>query len=80
MAEAIAGVVSGAGIDATTAFDEYEHHVECIAYSDTEAYYVDIPYQLYETGGGYSWKKIQGVSFGPDDVTFAPTECPESDY
>jgi hypothetical protein len=76
VAEAIAGVVSGAGIDATTQFDEYEHHVECIAYSDAEAFYVDIPYSLYETGGGYSWKKINGVNFSPDNVTFAPTEPP----
>lgn len=76
VAEGIANVVSMAGIDATTLFDEYEHHVECVAYSANEAYYVDIPYQLYEIGGGYNWKKIKNVVFEPDNVTFAPTNPP----
>ena len=29
---------------------------------------VDIPYYIYETGGGYNWKKIPDVKFGPNDV------------
>lgn len=34
-----------------------------------DGYYgVDIPPRKYETGGGYSWKKIPGVVFGPSDI------------
>jgi hypothetical protein len=34
-----------------------------------EGYVVDIPYHVYETGGGYTWKKIPDVEFEAEDVT-----------
>jgi hypothetical protein len=34
-----------------------------------EGYVVDIPYHVYETGGGYSFTKIPDVEFSPDDIT-----------
>lgn len=36
-----------------------------------EGYVVDVPYYVYETGGGYTWKKIQGVEFSPEDITIS---------
>jgi hypothetical protein len=33
-----------------------------------DAAVVDIPPQVYESGGGYSWKKIPGVKMAPDDI------------
>lgn len=33
-----------------------------------ERYLVDIPYSYYETGGGYSWKKIPNVVFDQNMV------------
>lgn len=31
-------------------------------------FWVDIDPRTYETGGGYNWKKIEGVKFSPSDV------------
>lgn len=35
----------------------------------TYVYNVDIHHSVYETGGGYSWKKIPNVEFLPEDVS-----------
>ena len=34
-----------------------------------EIYYVDIHHSTYETGGGYSWKKIPNIIFDASDVS-----------
>jgi hypothetical protein len=31
-------------------------------------YEVDIPPSVYETGGGYNWKKKDGIKFTPSDL------------
>jgi hypothetical protein len=36
-----------------------------------EGYVVDIPYHVYEKGGGYSWTKIPDVEFSPEDITLS---------
>jgi hypothetical protein len=36
-----------------------------------EGYVVDIPYYVYEKGGGYSWTKIPDVEFSPEDITIS---------
>lgn len=46
-----------------------DDHSWLIVMNRVEAYSVDIPPRVYETGGGYSWKKILGVVFKPDDIT-----------
>ncbi len=34
-----------------------------------EGYFtIDVPYSLYETGGGMNWRKIPGVQFSENDV------------
>ena len=43
-------------------------HVWAIAYNDQEAYEVDISPNVYETGGGYNWKKIPGVVFNQSHI------------
>jgi hypothetical protein len=48
-----------------------ENHVLTMVYLDEEGYVVDIPYHVYETGGGYSWTKIPDVEFSPEDITFS---------
>ena len=47
---------------------EGDEHNWVIVSRNDETYGVDIPHGLYETGGGYSWTKIPGVRFSPDDV------------
>lgn len=36
--------------------------------STREAFGVDIPPSVYETGAGYQWSKIEGVTIEPADV------------
>ncbi len=45
-----------------------DDHAYVIALTDTEAVAVDIPPRIYETGGGYSWKKKPGVRFSPSHI------------
>lgn len=42
-----------------------------------EAYGVDIPCFVYETGGGYSWKKIPDVQIRPSDIQIFEVDLPE---
>lgn len=46
-----------------------EHATILITDWVSEVYEVDIPYGLYEAGGGYKWAKIAGVVFTPDMIT-----------
>ena len=45
-----------------------DDHAWLIAYNHNEAYTIDIPHQMYESGGGYSWTKIEDVTFAPEDI------------
>lgn len=45
-----------------------DDHAYFVAYDDQKAYAVDIPPGAYETGGGFSWKKLPGVVLTGDDV------------
>lgn len=75
IAEAMAGVILEAGYDAQTIEAQVgEQHVWTVAYTDKEAYHVDMSYSLYERGGGYTWKKIDGVIFDPDWITITPAD------
>lgn len=45
-----------------------EQHVFVVARTADGVYEVDIPYYLYERGGGYQWTKLPGVSFEESDI------------
>jgi len=49
-----------------------DDHAWLIVYDDYEAVAVDIPPYVYETGGGYTWRKILGVRLSPADVVIEP--------
>src|SRR4051794_31046894 len=46
-----------------------ENHVWALFALGNEGYVVDVPYYVYETGGGYTWEKIPDVEFSAEDVT-----------
>jgi len=46
---------------------------------DEDYYLIDIRPHVYETGGGYTWKKIPDVAFTPDDITIDWAEALELD-
>jgi hypothetical protein len=46
-----------------------DDHAWIVVYDDREAFAVDVPPGVYETGGGYSWKKVPDAKVAPEDVT-----------
>jgi len=54
-------------------YDEYACHTSIYVYDTTAKliFNVDISPYNYETGGGYTWKKITGVTFSKDMVTIS---------
>ena len=54
--------------------DDSQCHNWFVAYhpASREMYEIDIPFHHYETGGGYTWKKIKDVSLTPDHITIRP--------
>ena len=64
IAEKIASILSQHGFDCTTVSQQIgEQHVYVIAKTEDGVYEVDIPPYVYETGGGYNWRKIPNVKF-----------------
>jgi len=70
ISQEIAGVIASAydDVSITEAGQPGDDHASIIAFDQNEAYIVDIPPSVYEEGGGYSWKKIEGVEITPEDV------------
>ena len=64
IADAMGNVLLNNGIEcATVSQHTGEQHVYVVAKIDDGVYNVDIPPHLYETGGGYCWKKIPNIEF-----------------
>ena len=68
IAEKIVEELDAAGIEAESVSSNFEQHVYAVAKLKDGVYIVDLPYQAYERGGGFSWTKIPGVTFSADDV------------
>jgi hypothetical protein len=45
-----------------------EQHVWAVVKTDDGIFEVDIPYSIYERGGGYTWHKLPNVQFREGDV------------
>lgn len=56
------------GVEASTISSTFEQHVFVVVADDEEAVVVDVRPWLYETGGGFCWRKIPGVEFIPEDI------------
>jgi len=77
IAEAIAGLVHEVTeYEAQTIHASCgEQHVWVVVYDNDEGYEVDIPYNIYETGGGYNWTKIPDVQFDPTMISISPIDA-----
>jgi hypothetical protein len=53
---------------------EGDDHAFVLCRRGAESVVVDIPAHLYETGGGYSWRKREGVKLEGGDVLIEPIE------
>lgn len=78
VADAVAGVLSDAGYEATTFHYEQDNHTVVIAKMDGKTVEVDIPLHIYETGGWYSYRKVPGVVFTPEHITILPVGSEEA--
>lgn len=77
IADAIGTILNEAGIDNTYGGHDGDDHAYIIAYNESESYVIDIPYNTYEIGSGYSWKKIPDVTFDQNDVVIDRVERPD---
>jgi len=51
---------------------EGDDHAFLIVSRAGERYWVDVPPNVYEQGGGYSWQKIPNVMIRPEDIVIEP--------
>jgi hypothetical protein len=72
VSRAMSEIIDVEGVEVLEGGHDGDDHSWLIVYDDVDAYAVDIPPGVYETGGGYSWKKIDGASVSPDDVVIEP--------
>lgn len=61
-------VASNTNLNVTEGGQEGDDHSWVIAYNEKEAWGIDISPSVYETGAGYSWKKISDVTISENDV------------
>lgn len=57
-----------------------EVHVVTVVQVQEGIYILDIPYGIYERGGGYNWRKIPDVTFEPGDITLYRTSPDPADF
>lgn len=70
----IGGVIVGAieDVEIADGGQDGDDHAWVIVGKDGEAYGVDIPPNVYETGSGYNWTKIPDVTIEPEDIDIFP--------
>jgi hypothetical protein len=80
IADKICDVLSTAGIDSSPVSCSHAQHVEVAAKFSEGVYTIDIPYHIYETGGGFSWNKKPDVKFEANHVTWYPVSGDPDDF
>lgn len=70
IAEAMSSVLYEKGVENVISVHSAvgENHVFLVVLLEDGVYSIDIPPGVYETGGGYVWKKRQDAKFTPDVV------------
>lgn len=70
IAEEIGGIISMSipDVEVEEGGQEGDDHNWVMVRKGNEIYGVDIPYWIYERGGGYSWTKIPGIKFNTNNV------------
>lgn len=79
ISEAIGSVIAQkvAGAELFSGGQEGDDHAFIVVQRDDEAFGVDIPPGVYESGGGYNWRKKEGVTFSPEYVVIFPVPMQE---
>ena len=77
----MASVMSQHGIDCTTVSQSVgEQHVYCICKLQEGVYEVDIPPYAYESGGGYTWRKLPNVTFDESYISIHRLSSDPNDF
>lgn len=66
-------------VEVVPAGQDGDDHAWVFVHDGNEVYEVDIPPQVYETGGGYMWRKIPNVIFQPEDVHIGKVDINPND-
>lgn len=80
IADKIVDLLYESNIDCTTVSSDHEVHVYVVAKIKEGVFSVDIPYSFYETGGGYTWKKIPNRFFDDSVVYIDQISCDPNDF
>jgi len=81
IAAAICDVMNDHGIDCSTVSQAVgEQHVYCICKLQEGVYEVDIPPYSYESGGGYTWKKLPNIKFDDSYITIHRLSSDPSEF
>lgn len=80
IAEALAVACGENRIEAVTVSCTQEQHVYVICQLADGVYALDIPYRLYEVGSMFSWKKIHGVQFAADFISWFCLDSNPANY
>lgn len=62
------------GVEADFGAPEGHDHEWVVVTDGREAFVVDIPPHVYEIGGGYSWRKVEGAQVSPSDIVIDPLD------
>ncbi len=54
-----------------------DDHSWAVIAGKKKAYGIDIPCRLYERGGGYRWKKLENITFKPEDIEIFEVPYPD---
>jgi len=68
IADEICDILGQANILCTSVSASDVQHVYVVAQCQEGVFEVDIPYWLYEEGGGFTWTKLPDIRFEPNDV------------
>jgi hypothetical protein len=68
IADKFCDILNDQGISCSTVSSDHEQHVFTVVQVKEGIYKVDIHPSVYETGGGFTWKKIKHVKFSNEDV------------
>jgi hypothetical protein len=67
ISNALSSILAFAGLEAEEAGQDGDDHSFLLVKIKDESFFLDLPSYLYETGGGYRWKKRPNITFCPQD-------------
>lgn len=70
IADKIAGILQDNEIEAVSFSLDSEVHVLVVAQCKEGVFSIDVPHVIYESGGGYHWKKKPNVIFDKDSIVY----------